>query len=271
MMKIQIIIRFSSLRFLGKCLLIFSLSQLVLGQEKINLLNPKGVFPHVIGEDFIFLDTQFTYYTKRTIVQNGRLNHFFFFKPEDTFKNKAIFIGAKRCSKPDSLFILGKPTGKYSDEEIEETERLRLNSAHYNNGLDIWQEYSSDQPPLAHFRETPELPELGNRFSSYFSIEVDPMNKTFPNIEKNDCLIVYVGYGLGFSRQKSFQNMLDQKTYERVFDTRYGIQLKGRYQMDIRSISHVASTVNSLVGPQRFCDTLRYKGCEKIDPRLNNQ
>jgi hypothetical protein len=232
-MKIQIIIRFSSLLFLGKCLLIFSLSQLVLGQEKINMLNPKGVFPRDFGEDPIFLDTQFTYYKKRTIVQNGRLNHFFFFKPEDSFKNKVIFIGAKRCSKPDSLLIFGKPVGKFAYDEIEEfgNDYLRPNS-----GLGIWQEYSSDQPPLAHFRETPELPELGKRFKSYFSIEVDPMNKTFPNIEKNDCLIVYVGYGLGFSRQKSFQNMLDQKTYERVFDTRYGIQSKGRYQMDIKSI-----------------------------------
>ena len=266
MMKIQMIIRFSPLRFLSQCLLIFSISQVVLGQEKINLLNPKGVFPHKFGEKIPFLDTQFTYYIKRAALYDNKLIHVFFFRPEDTFKNKTVFVGAKRCSKPDTLFIFGRPTGPYSDKEIEQTEQLILSSANYDNGLSIWQEYLSDQPPLAYYREAPEIPELSNRFNSYFSVTVDPMDEMFPSIEKNDCLIVYVGYGLGFSRQKSFQDMLNQKTYERVFDTRYGIQSKGRYKMEIKSISHRSGTVNSVVGSQRFCDTLRYEGCDKNAP-----
>ncbi len=169
--------------------------------------------------DFIYRVPQATWSKD---VKNAVVDVTLIVDAEDKDKLKMLFLFFQFCNKPDERWFYGfapKINNRFTPRE--------------------WRKYQVGELPLSYSYQS-VVGGVGVQLKggAYYQmttgkpVDISSMVNTFGK----NCGQVFAGYGLGTNRQETYNEMLNQKRFNKVFSTEYGVSFK-IYEFKVKEVS----------------------------------
>lgn len=140
---------------------------------------------------------------------------------EDKDKLKMSFLFFQRCDKPSERWLYGlapKINNRFTPRE--------------------WRKYQAGRLPLSYdYESTDSGMGIQLKGISYYQMTTgEPIDLSFMiKSRRKNCGQLVAGYGLGITRQEAYNDMLSQKRFNVVFDTRLGVTRR-TYDLEVKTV-----------------------------------